>query len=122
MARTRSGSRAKKFAIPTHVVTLDPGEREILDLRAQPAGVIRVAVTETGTDKAVANVRIWGSDRTTGNSSRFNAYTDETGRATFYSTPTGISLSIVGPPDGHYILGDMGRSPGDVRAGRIRGR
>jgi beta-lactamase regulating signal transducer with metallopeptidase domain len=106
---------SERFAIPTHVVTLDPGERETLDLQAQPAGVIRVSVTEAETDKPVANVRIWGFDRTTGGSARFNAYTDEKGRATFYSTPAWISLSIAGPPDGCYIQGASGCGPDSVK-------
>jgi hypothetical protein len=77
--------------------------------------VIRVSVTEAGTGKPVANVRVWGFDRTTGGSGRFNAYTDEKGRATFHSTPAWISLSIAGPPDGYYIQGDHGDNPEGVK-------
>jgi hypothetical protein len=39
------------------------------------------------------------------------AYTDEQGRATFYSAPTKISLSLAGPPDGVYIEGDRFNAP-----------
>src|SRR5262249_33652672 len=48
-----------RFAVPTHVVTLEPGEPDTLDLQAEKAGVIRVTVTERGTGKPVENVRIW---------------------------------------------------------------
>jgi protocatechuate 3,4-dioxygenase beta subunit len=101
-----------RFAVPTQVVALEPGEPDTLDLQAEKAGVIRVTVTERGTGKPVANVRIWGIDPVTGSSGRFNAYTDEQGRATFYSTPARISLSITGPPEGVYIKGDLGQDAG----------
>jgi hypothetical protein len=99
------------FAVPTKTVTLEPKTRETLDLQAEKAGVIRVTVTEEGTDKPVSDVRIWGFDKTTGSSGRFNAYTDSQGRASFHSTPEEISLSIVGPPDGYYIKGNLRQSP-----------
>jgi BlaR1 peptidase M56 len=111
----------ERFVVPVHVVTLEPGERKTLDLRAQPAGVIRVTVTESNTGKPVANVRVWGFDRTTGSGGRFNAYTDEKGRATFYSAPAGITLSIVSPPEGYYIDGAMGRSPDTMKPVEFRG-
>jgi hypothetical protein len=96
-----------RFDVPTQIVSLEPRARETLDLKAERAGVIHVTVTQEGTGKAFAGVRVWGWDVTTGGSSSFNAYTDENGRATFYSTPGQISLSIVGPPDGYYIKGDQ---------------
>ena len=101
-----------RFAVPTQTVTLEPSAAETLDLPADAAGVIRVTVSEAETARPVPGVRIWGFDQATGSSSRFNAYTDGQGRATFYSTPEKIWLGIVGPPEGHYIDGDLGHSPG----------
>ena len=100
-----------RFAIDTRTITLEPNTREAVDLQAEVAGVIRVRVTEAGTDKPVGDVRIWGFDKTTGGSGRFNAYTDEKGQATFYSTPATIWLGIAGPPDGYFLDGDRGESP-----------
>jgi hypothetical protein len=92
-----------RFAVPTRTVTLLPNTRETLDLRAEKAGVIQVTVTENETGNPVADVRVWGSDKSTSSGGRFNAYTDTQGRALFYSTPAEISLSIAGPPAGYYI-------------------
>jgi hypothetical protein len=94
-----------RFAVPTQTVTIEPGEHELLDLQAQKAGVIRVTVIDDDKEQPVRNVRIWGFDQVTGSGGRFNAYTDDHGRATFYSTLTKIWLGIVGPPDGSYTKG-----------------
>jgi beta-lactamase regulating signal transducer with metallopeptidase domain len=101
-----------RFAVPTRTVTLEPNARETLDLPAEKAGVIRVTVTEEGNGMPMGGVRIWGFDQATGSSSRFNAYTDGKGRATFYSTPEKIWLGITGPPEGYYVEGDLGHSQG----------
>src|SRR4029078_1549474 len=77
---------------------------------AMKAGVIRVTLIEEGTNKPVAGARVWGFDKETGSSARFNAYTDGQGRATFHSVPSQISLSLVGPPEGVYLEGDLGNS------------
>ena len=98
------------FAVPTQTVKLEPKARARLDLQAEKAGMIRVTVTEEGTGKPVSDVRVWGFDETTGSSSRFNAYTDSQGRALFHSTPSKISLSIAGPPDGYYVKGNLYQS------------
>ncbi len=93
--------RSDKFALPTRSIVLEPGERRTLDLRAQPAGLIRVAVIEDGTGRRVPGVRVWGFDR---EGSRFDAATDAQGAATFASLPTEISLSIASPPEGTFLL------------------
>ena len=81
-----------RFVIPTQSLTLEPATNPSLDIQAMPAGVIRVTLVEEGTEKPVSGARIWGFDTETGSSARFNAYTDEQGRATFYSAPSRISL------------------------------
>jgi hypothetical protein len=101
-----------QFAVPTQTVSLEPKTRRSLDLRAQQPGVIRVTVTENGTDNPVAGVRIWGFDEVTGSSSRFNAYTDVRGRATFYSVPAKIWLGIASPPEGLYLESPAVDGPG----------
>jgi hypothetical protein len=74
--------------------------------------VIRVTVTENGTDKPVPGVRIWGFDQATGSSGRFNAYTDQAGRATFYSVPEKIWLGIASPPERFYFESNPNSGPG----------
>jgi hypothetical protein len=101
-----------RVAAPTQSVSLEPNANETLDIRAQRAGVIRVTVTENGTDKPVPGVRIWGFDQATGSSSRFNAYTDQAGRATFYSVPEKIWLGIASPPEGFYFESTSRNRPG----------
>lgn len=96
-----------RFAMPTQTLKLDPGEQETLDIHAVKAGAIHVTVVERGTERPVADVRIWGLDNVTGSSGRFNAYTDAKGRATFHTTPSRIVLSLVGPPDGVYLDGNL---------------
>ena len=71
------------------------------------AGVIRVTLVERGTNKPVAGARIWGFDAETGSSARFSAYTDAQGRATFYSAPSKINLSLAGAPEGLYFEGNL---------------
>jgi len=100
-----------RFAMPTESLTLEPNTEYTFDIKAVKAGVIRVQVLEEGTNKPVAGVRIWGFDSETGSSSRFNAYTDAQGRATFHAAPARISLSLVGPPDGVYVEGDFLNNP-----------
>jgi hypothetical protein len=102
---------SEQFAAPTQTITLEPGEQQTLDFRAEEAGVFRVTLVEEGTRKPVAGVRIWGFDKGTGSSARFNSYTDQQGRATFYSAPAEIHLSIVGPPEGTYIEGSLRNYP-----------
>ena len=92
-----------RFVIPTQSLTLEPATKSTMDLEAMPAGVIRVTLVEQGTNKPVSGARIWGSDAETQGSGRFNAYTDERGCATFYSAPSQIFLSLVGPPAGVYL-------------------
>ena len=100
-----------RFVMHTESLTLEPNTDYTLEVKAMKAGVIRVMLIEEGTKKPVAGARIWGFDKETGGSSRFNAYTDDQGRATFYSAPAQISISLVGPPEGVYIEGDLGNSP-----------
>lgn len=95
-----------RFAIPTRDITLEPGQRATIQLQARKAGVIRVTVIDEEHEKPVPNVRVWGFDQATGVSSRFNAYTNDQGEATFYSAPETIVLEIAGPPDGTYIKGE----------------
>ncbi|WP_422929008.1 M56 family metallopeptidase [Singulisphaera sp. PoT] len=96
-----------RFAVPTQAVTIEPEEQGSINLQAGPAGIIRATVTEQGTNKPVPNIRVWGFDRVTGSSRRLNAHTDENGVATFHLAPATVSLSISGPPDGFFILGDL---------------
>lgn len=96
-----------RFVMPTGDLALEPNAAQTLDIKAMKAGVIRVTLSEQGTKKPVAGARIWGFDAETGSGSRFNAYTDEQGRATFYSAPSRISLSLAGPPDGAYFVDDL---------------
>ncbi len=100
-----------RFVMHTGGLTLEPNTNQTLDIKAMKAGVIRVTLLEEGTNKPVAGARIWGFDAETGSSARFNAYTDAQGRATYYSAPAKISLSLVGPPDGVYIEGDLSNNP-----------
>jgi hypothetical protein len=100
-----------RFVMPTGSLTLEPNTNQTLDIRAMKAGVIRVTLVEEGTKKPVAGARIWGFDAETGGSARFNAYTDDEGRATFHSAPAKVSLSLVGPPEGLYTEGDLSRYP-----------
>ncbi|MHC5541966.1 carboxypeptidase regulatory-like domain-containing protein, partial [Singulisphaera rosea] len=101
-----------KFAIVTQTLTLEPGEPTTLDLQARRAGLIRVTVVEQGTRKPVAGARVWGFDKETGSGARFDATTDELGRATFYSLPTEIHLGVAGPPEGTYLEGAVDDDPG----------
>ncbi len=101
---------SKEFAVPTQTFIAEPAEHLLLDLSAQKAGVIRVSVVEEGTEKRVPGVRVWGFDRETGDSARFDANTDANGEATFYSLATQINLSIVGPPEGFFLDGEIGNS------------
>lgn len=96
-----------RFAIPTQTIVFEPNTPYVFDIQAQKAGVVNVKVIEEGTNKPVAGVRIWGFDAETGSGGRFNAYTDDHGRAAFYSLPTKINLSIAGPPAGVYLKGDV---------------
>lgn len=101
-----------RFVMPTKTLTLEPNTNEILNINAIKAGIIRVTLLEKETNKPVPNARIWGSDGETGSSGRFNAYTDDQGRATFYSAPTKIWLALVGPPEGVYL--EVDRNNGDA--------
>jgi hypothetical protein len=100
-----------RVAIRTESLTLEPNTEYTLDLEVVKAGIIRVRLVEEGTNKPVVGARIWGFDQETGSSARFNAYTDDQGRATFHSAPAKVSLSLVGPPNGVYIEGNLGNSP-----------
>ena len=110
-ARRAVPARDMDSAVATQSLALEPGEHKALDLRAEEAGIIRVTVIEQGTRKPLAGVRIWGFDKETGSGARFNAYTDEKGRARFYSVPAEIDLGIAGPPEGVYINGRINDSP-----------
>jgi beta-lactamase regulating signal transducer with metallopeptidase domain len=92
-----------RFVIPTQSLTIEPAAKSTFDLQAMPAGVIRVTLVEQGSNKPVSGARIWGSDAESQTSARFNSYTDKLGRATFYSAPSRIYLSMVGPPAGLYL-------------------
>jgi beta-lactamase regulating signal transducer with metallopeptidase domain/protocatechuate 3,4-dioxygenase beta subunit len=104
--------KSEVFAAPTQTVTLEQNTRHEVDIKATKAGVIKVTVVEEGTGTPVAGVRVWGFDKETGSSARFNALTDNLGHAAFYATAAKINLSIVGPPDGVYVTGDLHESPG----------
>ncbi len=92
-----------EVAINTRPLTLEPGERRVMDLEARRAGVIRVAVREEGTGRPVAGVAVAGTDKETGSSGRFGATTDAQGVARIYATPASISLSLAGPPEGTFL-------------------
>ena len=100
-----------RVVMRTENLTLEPNTDYTLDIKAMKAGIIRVKLVEEGTNKPVAGARIWGFDKETGSSARFNAYTDDQGRATFHSAPSQVSLSLAGPPEGVYLDGDLGNSP-----------
>lgn len=104
-----------RFAVPTQSLVLEPGTHSALDLRAQKAGVIHVTVLEEGTKIPVPGVRVWGFDKETGSSSRFNAYTDAKGIATIHAAPSAIHLSIAGPPKGAFLKGDLRHSQDSAR-------
>jgi len=70
----------------------------VLDIQGQKAGVIHATLLEEGTKRPVDGARIWGFDRETGSDARYNAYTDQQGRTTFYSAPAEIHLSVAGHP------------------------
>lgn len=91
-----------RFAVPTQSFALEPNERRVLDLRAQPAGVIRVEVLAEETGNPVPNVRVWGFDHQDGTGRRFDARTDGWGFATFHAAPAKLSLSIAPPPDVYF--------------------
>ena len=92
-----------KFVVPTQSLTLEPNQHRTLDLQAQPAGVVRITVIEEGTNRPVPDVRVWGFDKETGSSARFDATTDDQGVVRFTTAPTHLDLSIVGPPAGTFV-------------------
>jgi len=93
----------ERVATTTRSLVLESNSSQTLDIQAEKPGVIRATVVEKGTNRPLAGVRIWGYDAETGGSSRFIAYTDEQGLATFYSVAANIMLAIAGPPEGYYI-------------------
>ena len=117
-------TESDRCAIPTHVRHAGSGRRmgASSTSRHEKAGVIRVTVSEEGTDKPVAGVPASGGfDQATGSSGRFNACTDET-RPGDFLFHAGKDQSIAGPPDGYYhqwrTLAELGpstsfRSPAD---------
>jgi beta-lactamase regulating signal transducer with metallopeptidase domain len=94
--------KGDQLAVPTRIITLEPTSRNTLDLRAEPAGTIRVTVLEEGTRKPVPGVRVGGYDKETGSSDRFDSYTDDLGQVVFRFTPAEITLGPIVPPEGTY--------------------
>jgi protocatechuate 3,4-dioxygenase beta subunit len=99
-----------QFAVPTESVTLEPGTSPTRDLRAAPAGAIRVTVVEEGTNRRVAGARVSAYEATRGGGARFTATTDGRGQATFHATPSRIVVTLEGPPEGVYLARDFVRS------------
>lgn len=96
-----------RLAVHETPVTLEPRAEATADLKAVTACVIRLTLTEAGTNAPVAGARVWGLS--TGG--RLNALTDAQGRATFRTTPGRANLSIRSPPPGTYFEGEIYNDP-----------